>query len=45
MYAFLGLVVLFGLMLFLIERLGGSDSVEEGLDAGSYDADDPNPRP
>jgi UDP-GlcNAc:undecaprenyl-phosphate GlcNAc-1-phosphate transferase len=41
MYAFLGLVVLFGLMLFLIERIGGSDAVEEGLDAESYDAEPP----
>jgi UDP-GlcNAc:undecaprenyl-phosphate GlcNAc-1-phosphate transferase len=41
MYAFLGLVVLFGLMLFLIERWGGSDDVEEGLDAESYDAEPP----
>jgi UDP-GlcNAc:undecaprenyl-phosphate GlcNAc-1-phosphate transferase len=46
MYAFLGLVVLFGLMLFLIERLGGgSDAVEEGLDAESYGTDEPNPVP
>jgi UDP-GlcNAc:undecaprenyl-phosphate GlcNAc-1-phosphate transferase len=45
MYAFLGLVVLFGLMLLLIERLGGSDSVEEGLDAESYDTDSPAPTP
>ncbi|HEX7590354.1 MAG TPA: MraY family glycosyltransferase [Candidatus Limnocylindrales bacterium] len=41
MYAFLGLVVLFGLMLFLIERIGGSDAVEEGLDAESYYAEPP----
>jgi len=36
MYAFMGLVVLFGLALFLIERIGGSDEVEENLDADSY---------
>jgi UDP-GlcNAc:undecaprenyl-phosphate GlcNAc-1-phosphate transferase len=41
MYAFLGLVVLFGLALFLIERIGGSDEVEEGLDAESYDGSGP----
>jgi UDP-GlcNAc:undecaprenyl-phosphate/decaprenyl-phosphate GlcNAc-1-phosphate transferase len=36
-YAFLGLVVIFGLALFLIERLGGgSGAVEESLDASSY---------
>ncbi|HEX7491703.1 MAG TPA: MraY family glycosyltransferase [Candidatus Limnocylindrales bacterium] len=45
MYAFLGLVVLFGLMLYLIERLGGSDSVEEGLDSESYDEDPPTLAP
>jgi UDP-GlcNAc:undecaprenyl-phosphate GlcNAc-1-phosphate transferase len=36
MYAFMGLIVLFGLALFLIERIGGSDEVEENLDADSY---------
>jgi len=37
MYAFLGLVVLFGLALFFIERLGGgADAIEQSLDAGSY---------
>jgi UDP-GlcNAc:undecaprenyl-phosphate GlcNAc-1-phosphate transferase len=37
MYAFLGLVVVFGLALFLIERLGGrSGAIEESLDADSY---------
>ena len=37
MYAFLGLVVLFGLVLFFIERLGGgADVIEQSLDAGSY---------
>jgi UDP-GlcNAc:undecaprenyl-phosphate/decaprenyl-phosphate GlcNAc-1-phosphate transferase len=41
MYAFMGLVVLFGLALFLIERIGGSDEVEEGLDAESYDGSGP----
>jgi UDP-GlcNAc:undecaprenyl-phosphate GlcNAc-1-phosphate transferase len=36
-YAFLGLVVLFGLALFLIERLrGGSGAIEESLEASSY---------
>ena len=39
MYAFLGLVVVFGLALFLIERLrGGAGAIEEGLDASSYAA-------
>jgi len=37
MYAFLGLVVLFGLALFLIERLGGgAGAIGESLDARSY---------
>jgi UDP-GlcNAc:undecaprenyl-phosphate GlcNAc-1-phosphate transferase len=37
MYAFLGLVVLFGLVLLVIERLGGgAGAVEESLDADSY---------
>jgi len=37
MYAFLGLVVAFGLVLFLIERLGGgSSAIEESLDPHSY---------
>jgi UDP-GlcNAc:undecaprenyl-phosphate/decaprenyl-phosphate GlcNAc-1-phosphate transferase len=37
MYAFLGLVVLFGLALLLIERLsGGAGAIEESLDAESY---------
>jgi UDP-GlcNAc:undecaprenyl-phosphate GlcNAc-1-phosphate transferase len=37
MYAFLGLVVLFGLALFFIERLGGgAGAIEESLDAESY---------
>ncbi len=45
MYAFLGLVVLFGLVLFFIERLGGgAGAIEESLDANSYSGradDDP----
>ncbi|HEY5473673.1 MAG TPA: MraY family glycosyltransferase, partial [Candidatus Limnocylindrales bacterium] len=37
MYAFLGLVVLFGLALFFIERLGGgAGAIEESLDPDSY---------
>ena len=37
MYAFLGLVVVFGLALFLIERLGGgATAIQESLDADSY---------
>jgi UDP-GlcNAc:undecaprenyl-phosphate GlcNAc-1-phosphate transferase len=45
MYAFLGLVVLFGLVLFLIERLGGgAGAIEESLDADSYSGG-PNDRP
>ena len=45
MYAFLGLVVLFGLALFLIERLGGgAGAIEESLDADSYSGG-PNDRP
>jgi len=37
MYAFLGLVVLFGLVLLFIERLGGgAGAIEESLDADSY---------
>ena len=37
MYAFLGLVVVFGLALFLIERLGGgATAIQESLDAQSY---------
>ena len=37
MYAFLGLVVLFGLVLLSIERLGGgARAIEESLDADSY---------
>jgi UDP-GlcNAc:undecaprenyl-phosphate/decaprenyl-phosphate GlcNAc-1-phosphate transferase len=36
-YAFLGLVLLFGLALYLIERLsGGARAIEESLDASSY---------
>jgi UDP-GlcNAc:undecaprenyl-phosphate GlcNAc-1-phosphate transferase len=42
-YAFLGLVVLFGLMLLIIERLGGADSVQESLDASSYGPDENGP--
>ena len=39
MYAFLGLIVLFGLALFLIERLGGgANAIEESLAASSYAA-------
>jgi len=39
MYAFLGLVVVFGLALFLIERLGGgAAAIQESLDADSYEA-------
>jgi UDP-GlcNAc:undecaprenyl-phosphate GlcNAc-1-phosphate transferase len=45
MYAFLGLVVLFGLALFFIERLGGgAGAIEQSLDADSYSGradDDP----
>jgi UDP-GlcNAc:undecaprenyl-phosphate GlcNAc-1-phosphate transferase len=38
MYAFLGLVLLFGLALYAIERLGGGAvEIEESLDADSYD--------
>jgi UDP-GlcNAc:undecaprenyl-phosphate GlcNAc-1-phosphate transferase len=52
MYAFLGLVIVFGLMLFLIERLGGGAvAIQEGLDADSYvtangggEAGEPGPR-
>ena len=37
MYAFLGLVVAFGLVLFLIERVGGGvNAIQESLDAHSY---------
>lgn len=37
MYAFLGLILLFGLALFGIERLGGgAEAIEESLDADSY---------
>ncbi len=37
MYAFLGLIVVFGLALFLIERLsGGAAAIQESLDADSY---------
>jgi UDP-GlcNAc:undecaprenyl-phosphate GlcNAc-1-phosphate transferase len=37
MYAFMGLAVLFGVALLVIERLGGgARAVEESLDAGSY---------
>ncbi|HEU6439053.1 MAG TPA: MraY family glycosyltransferase [Terriglobales bacterium] len=37
LYAFLGLVVLFGLALFFIERLGGgAGAIEQSLDADSY---------
>ena len=37
MYAFLGLVVVFGLALFLIERVGGgATAIQESLDADSY---------
>jgi hypothetical protein len=44
MYAFLGLVVLFGLALFLIERLrGGAGAIEESLDASSYANDSGDP--
>jgi UDP-GlcNAc:undecaprenyl-phosphate GlcNAc-1-phosphate transferase len=51
LYVFFGLVVLFGLALLLIERLGGgAGAIEESLDAHSYsdDADkagDPAPGP
>ena len=39
MYAFLGLVVAFGLVLFLIERGGGGGTaIQESLDAHSYDS-------
>jgi UDP-GlcNAc:undecaprenyl-phosphate/decaprenyl-phosphate GlcNAc-1-phosphate transferase len=39
MYAFLGLVLVFGLALFVIERFGGgAGAIEESLDAGSYAA-------
>ena len=42
MYAFLGLVVVFGLALFLIERLGGGAvAIRESLDADSYVAASP----
>ena len=41
MYAFLGLVVLFGLALYLIERLGGGAvAIQQGLDTSSYPAED-----
>ena len=41
MYAFLGLVVLFGLALFFIERLGGGAvAIEQSLDADSYSGQD-----
>lgn len=41
MYAFLGLIVVFGLVLFLIERLGGGAiAIQESLDADSYAAAD-----
>ena len=37
LYAFLGLVVLFGLVLFVIERLGGgAAAIEESLEASTY---------
>jgi UDP-GlcNAc:undecaprenyl-phosphate GlcNAc-1-phosphate transferase len=37
MYAFLGLIVAFGLVLFVIERVGGgSNAIQESLDAHSY---------
>ena len=37
MYAFLGLIVVFGLVLLLIERVGGgAAAIEESLDADSY---------
>jgi UDP-GlcNAc:undecaprenyl-phosphate GlcNAc-1-phosphate transferase len=40
MYAFLGLIVLFGLALFAIERLGGgAGAIQESLDADSYNGD------
>jgi UDP-GlcNAc:undecaprenyl-phosphate GlcNAc-1-phosphate transferase len=40
MYAFLGLLVVFGLGLYVIERLrGGASAVEESLDADSYPVD------
>lgn len=51
MYAFLGLIVVFGLVLFLIERLGGgAAAIQESLDADSYVAangkgDDAAPAP
>jgi len=43
MYAFLGLVVLFGLALLLIERVGGGgQAIDQSLDADSYgNGDDP----
>ncbi len=38
-YAFLGLIVLFGLALFVIERLGGgATAIQESLEATSYSA-------
>jgi UDP-GlcNAc:undecaprenyl-phosphate GlcNAc-1-phosphate transferase len=41
MYAFMGLVLLFGLALLLIERLGpGGAAIGESLDADSYDGTD-----
>jgi UDP-GlcNAc:undecaprenyl-phosphate GlcNAc-1-phosphate transferase len=44
MYVFLGLIVLFGLVLLLIERLaGGAAAIEESLDADSYPDGDPSP--
>jgi UDP-GlcNAc:undecaprenyl-phosphate GlcNAc-1-phosphate transferase len=40
MYAFLGLILLFGLALLLLERLGGgADEIEESLDAETYDGE------
>ena len=42
MYAFLGLVLLFGLALLFIERLGpGGEAIGESLDADSYDDNHP----
>jgi UDP-GlcNAc:undecaprenyl-phosphate GlcNAc-1-phosphate transferase len=43
-YAFLGLVVLFGLALVLIERLaGGGREISAGLSASSYSSEDAGP--
>jgi UDP-GlcNAc:undecaprenyl-phosphate GlcNAc-1-phosphate transferase len=40
LYAFMGLILLFGLALYLIERLGGgATAIDESLDADTYDTD------